>query len=337
MTQEITRRGWLAGSSAAVAAALVAAPGAQADEAPPARDGDSAAADWQYCLNTSTIRGQELSLVEQIEITAEAGYDGIEPWLRDIAKFADQGGNLEDLGKRIADAGLTVASAIGFANWIVDDDANRAAGLETARRDMDLVRRIGGCRIAAPPVGATNQEGLDLFAAAERYARLLEVGREAGVTPQLELWGFSKSLSRLGELMFVAVESGQSDACLLPDVYHIYKGGSDFAGLRLISGPSIHVFHVNDYPADPPRQTIGDADRVFPGDGVAPLDEIFRDLNHIGFAGTLSLELFNREYWKQDPRMVARTGLEKMRAAVKHAFAGETSTVRASRPGSGES
>ena len=59
--------------------------------------------------------------------------------------------------------------------------------------------------------------------------------------------------------MFVAIESGHPKACLLPDVYHIYKGGSDFAGLGLLSGSAIQVFHVNDYPADPPRETINDA------------------------------------------------------------------------------
>jgi hypothetical protein len=30
----------------------------------------------------------------------------------------------------------------------------------------------------------------------------------------------------------------------------------------------------------------------------------------------LSLELFNRELWKQDPLVVARTGLEKIKALV---------------------
>jgi len=30
----------------------------------------------------------------------------------------------------------------------------------------------------------------------------------------------------------------------------------------------------------------------------------------------LSLELFNRQYWKEDPLTVARTGLQKMKALV---------------------
>ncbi len=31
----------------------------------------------------------------------------------------------------------------------------------------------------------------------------------------------------------------------------------------------------------------------------------------------LSLELFNRKYWSEDPLQVARTGLEKMKAIVQ--------------------
>jgi sugar phosphate isomerase/epimerase len=148
----------------------------------------------------------------------------------------------------------------------------------------------------------------------------LELGDKIGVVPQVEVWGFSKSLSRLGEVLFVAAESGHPQACLLPDVYHVYKGGSDFNALRLVNGGAIHVFHINDYPADPPRETIRDADRVYPGDGVAPIGEILRTVYDAGFRGMLSLELFNEEYWKQPPREVARTGLEKMRKAVASAL-----------------
>jgi 2-keto-myo-inositol isomerase len=274
-----------------------------------------------YCLNMSTIRDQKLSVPEQVEVAAKAGYDAIEPWMGELHQFVELGGKPADLRKRIEDSGLTVESAIGFAEWIVDDETKRKQGLENAKRDMQLLREIGGKRIAAPPVGAIKQTDLNLLRAAERYHALLEIGRQIGVTPQLELWGFSQSLSRLGELLYVATESGHPDACLLPDVYHIYKGGSDFNGLRLINGQVIHVFHVNDYPENPPRATIGDADRVYPGDGVAPLTSILRGLRQIGFRGMLSLELFNKEYGKQDALQVARTGLDKMRESVRKSLA----------------
>lgn len=319
MTNPLSRRDLLLAGGAATAGLLTAGSSAAQNAAP----GEEPR--FRYCLNTSTIRGQKPGLIREIEIAAEAGYDGIEPWIRTVEEYRQQGGkgwgSLKDAAKKIRDLGLTVESAIGFANWIVDDETRRRQGLERAKRDMDLVRQLGGTRIAAPPAGATREPGLDLFKAAERYRTLLELGDEMGVVPQLEVWGFSRNLARLGESIFVAVESGHPKACLLPDVYHVYKGGSDFEGLGLLSARAIHVFHVNDYPADPPRETISDQHRVYPGDGVAPLTEIFRSLAANGFQGALSLELFNRDYWQQDPLAVARTGLEKTRAAVEKAFA----------------
>ena len=54
-----------------------------------------------------------------------------------------------------------------YYNQVAEFVAGVADALEVARRDMKLVKAIGGTRIAAPPAGATNQEGLDLFKAAK--------------------------------------------------------------------------------------------------------------------------------------------------------------------------
>lgn len=271
---------------------------------------------FRYSLNTSTIREQKVGIVREVEIAAAAGYDAIEPWMGTLDDYVKGGGSLPDLKKKIEDAGLTVESAIGFARWIVNDDRERAEGLEQAKRDMATLKAIGGKRIAAPPVGAHDKPGPDLTTAARRYRTLLEIGANEGVVPQLEVWGFSKTLSRLEETAYVAVGSGHPQACLLLDAYHLHKGGSSLDGLRVVAGTAQHVFHLNDYPADPPREQINDAHRVYPGDGVAPLTEMLTILRDRGFHGFLSLELFNRDYWKQDPLLVARTGLQKMKAVA---------------------
>jgi sugar phosphate isomerase/epimerase len=304
------------GGAAALGAGLAAWPlGAAAAEKndPPARE------PFGYCLNTATIQGQKLPIADEIDLTAKAGYQGFEPWVRELEQYVKDGGSLKDLDKRLRDAGLTVPSAIGFPEWIVDDETRRKKGLEDARRAMDLVQQIGGKRLAAPPVGATDQADLNLLKAADRYHALLEIGDRLGVTPMVEHWGFSKSVSRLGEAMLVVMESGHPQACVLADVYHLYKGGSGFKTLSLAGAAALRHFHINDYPALP-RGDITDAHRVYPGDGVAPLKDVLRDLYALGFRGMLSLELFNRDYWKQDAVLVARTGLEKMRAVVRASF-----------------
>ncbi|HEY7424598.1 MAG TPA: sugar phosphate isomerase/epimerase [Gemmataceae bacterium] len=307
MTVEVTRRTWLGTTAAAVGGGLATAK-VMAEE-----KSDNP---FRYCLNTATLMGQKLSIVEEVEIAGRAGYQAIEPWVREIDQYVKDGGSLKDLGKRIADRGLSVESAIDFFEWIVDDDTKRKKGLENARRNMDMVKQIGGKRIAAPPAGATNQANIPLLTVAKRYRALLDIGDRIGVVPQVEVWGFSKTLNRLGEAALVAIESGHKDACILADVYHLYKGGSGFTGVNLLAGSAMSVLHMNDYPADPPRETIADKNRIYPGDGIAPLKTFLRDLRRIGFRGVLSLELFNPEYWQRDALTVARTGLDKMKAVV---------------------
>ncbi len=276
-----------------------------------------------FALNTSTIRGQKLPIEKQVQVAAKAGYDGIEPWIRDIETFVEAGGKLPDLKQQIDDAGLKVVSAIGFANWIVDDDKKRAAGLDQARKDMELVKGIGGTHLAAPPIGAHKSDHTSppLDVIADRYRALLQLGDETGVVPQLELWGFSRTLSKLSELAYVSVGAGHESACVLPDFYHIYKGGNDFAGLAMIEASRMHCFHMNDYPADPPLAEIGDKHRVFPGDGVCELPKIIRGLLDRGFQGAFSLELFNQDYWKRDALEVCKEGLQKSKAVVAAAQA----------------
>ena len=199
--------------------------------------------------------------------------------------------------KRIADLGLVVPSAIGFADWINDDDRLRAAGLEQWKRDAELVASIGGIRMAAPPKGAYNVE-LDLRRVADRYRKLLELSVPLGIVPELEMWGGSKTLSRMSQIAYVLVEVGHPQACGLLDVFHIFKGGSDFAGIRVFNGAALHVLHMNDYPAGLSRKKRPTPCASIPAT-AAPLVSLVRDLLAIRYTGYLSLELFNHEYWKQ--------------------------------------
>ena len=319
MDEMISRRSLLVHAGTGIGTGILA--GCVTGTCPAEENGqDGERQPFRFCLNTGTISGHKLSLVEEVEVTARAGYSGIEPWIRKLREYTEQGNSLDDLRKRISDLGLTIESAIGFPRWAVDDDEQRRAALDEFKRDMDMLSQIGGTRIAAPPAGINRTPGMDLAKIAERYRAVLELGREMQVIPQLEIWGSAQTLGRVGEAALVAIQANDPDACLLLDAFHLYKGGSGFDGLRLLNGAAMHVFHINDYPADPPRDQINDSHRVYPGDGVCPLGPILRDLYQTGFRGALSLELFNRDYWQQDVQQVARTGLEKTQEAAEKAM-----------------
>lgn len=274
--------------------------------------------EFTYCLNTSTIRGQNPGLLKYIEIAAEAGYDGIELWIGDIKSYLEEGNSIEKLKSHIKDHHIVVENAIGFAPWMVEDEAEKKAGFAQMKEEMEILAQIGCRRVAAPGIGA--KAPVDLFLAGQRYKELLELGRSTGVMPQLEFWGAFTPFHHLGQTLMVAAVANDADARLLPDVYHLFRGGSGFDGLRMLHGNLIEIFHLNDFPGNIPRENQEDKDRVYPGDGIAPMEQIIKVLHHMGGPKVLSLELFNPEYWKEDPLLVARTGLRKMKDQVTMAL-----------------
>jgi sugar phosphate isomerase/epimerase len=281
----------------------------------------TAAEPFGYCLNTSTIRGNQLDIVRVVEAAGRAGFDAIEPWITELDAYTKNGGSLKDLGKRIADAGLTVENAIAFNSFLTDDATERAASLEKIKADMDKVAQIGGTRIATPPGrAAANAVAVSLDNAARYYREALEIGEKMGVQPLLELWGTHPLLGPLRNGIYVTVASGRADASLLLDVFHLYKSATPFTALKQINGGALHVVHINDYPQAADASALNDGNRVYPGDGVAPFRQILRDMRDNGFRGCFSLELFNRDYWAKSADENLKMGLEKMRAVVQLAL-----------------
>ena len=271
----------------------------------------------KFAMNASTLRGYKLSLAEQVKAVAEAGFAGFEPWMADI-RAAKAAGALGVVRRIARDGGVSFVNGIAFGQWVHPDPEKRAAGLEETKRDMALLAELGCPRIAASMFGVQKQGSPILKAEeiAERYAAVLDLGKEMGVKPLLEYWGHSVNLPRLEDALAVLKILGRPDAAVLADVYHTYRGGGSFEAFRSLSPDILPVLHMNDYPANPPRAKLVDADRVWPGDGIAPWPEIFAALDSAKVSPWLSIELFNPSYWRTTPVETARTGIEKMAALV---------------------
>jgi 2-keto-myo-inositol isomerase len=275
---------------------------------------------FKLSLNTSTLFPYKLGVEEQIAVAAEAGYAGIELWVRDIDVYLKGGGKLPELRRRIEDAGIAMVNAIAFWTWADSDVAARRQGFEHAKRELELLAGLGCAAAAAPPFGSVAQVSLDDMA--EQFAKLAELSRGIGVEPYLEFWGRASKLNRLSEAVYVAMQSGVKDARLLLDPFHMYTVGSDFEGIDFLRGDRIGIVHVNDYPTEPARAVIADKDRVFPGDGIAPSGRIAQLLHASGYDGYLSLELFIDDFRERSALDIAKHGLEKVKAAYSVTAAG---------------
>lgn len=271
----------------------------------------------RFAMNASTLRGYNLTLLDQMKAMALSGFRGYEPWMKDI-RAAKADGTLGDVCRIARDSGVSFINGIAFGQWVNPDPKIRAAGLEETKSDMALLAEIGCPCIAASMFGMQKPGSptLPLEAIAERYVAVLDLGKKMGVRPLLEYWGHSVNLFRLEDALEVVRLTGRDDAAVLADVYHTYRGGGSFDTYRKLTAKLLPVLHVNDYPSYPSREQLKDPDRVWPGDGNAPWRKIFSDLAAVGADPWLSIELFNPAYWRTYPGKTLAEGYAKLGAVA---------------------
>jgi sugar phosphate isomerase/epimerase len=115
-------------------------------------------------LNTSTLLPFALDVKQQVQIAAEAGYEGIELWVKDILAYLETGGTIADLSAFIAGHGIPIVDVIAFYPWADADDQVRQQGLAQAERELTLLADLGCLAVAAPPAGNVSYVTLDAMA-----------------------------------------------------------------------------------------------------------------------------------------------------------------------------
>jgi 2-keto-myo-inositol isomerase len=319
----ISRRKLLGNGSLAFLG-LIASQKLKADLAPlPIHHGSAAAPKLPFgiSLNTSTIRAYNLKIEDQIDFVADAGFDGIELWINDITNYLSQGGSLESLSGKLEARGLMLENLIGFAPWYSDDAVAREKGIEQLHHDMVVAAKLGCKYIAAPVQGIKPVEKSILDTYSERYQSILKLSDQTGVVPILELWGHG-AISKLAEGAYITISTGHLAATMLLDFYHLYRGGNAWETLDLINCGKLPVIHINDFPGNPPREQLKDADRVFPGDGICPFKMLITKLYKAGFRGSFSVELFNQHYWDTlDVKSLLKLSYEKTLHVIQDSMA----------------
>ncbi len=268
---------------------------------------------FKLCLNTSTIRPQPL--LEKIRLAAEAGFAAIELWINDLYEHVGRGGEIGDVEKALADHGLEVPSMIALRQWGEATGLEYPLMLDEARRRMELAARIGASYVVAtPPREACPEAQL-----VDRYGELLELGRQVGICTTFEYVSFFGSVSTLDQAVSIVEQVGDDDATLIADAFHTWNSDSNPQLLSTLPAHRVSHYHINDAAPDIPAGQQTDPDRVMIGDGVIDLKTEIAMLRSIGYQGMLSLELFNRQLWQQDPAGVLDLGIKRLRELVENA------------------
>ena len=149
---------------------------------------------------------------------------------------------------------------------------------------------------------------------------LADIGEQCGIKLAYEYLGFEEtSVNSFSQCYDIIQAVNRADVGIVLDCFHFYAGGSKIEDLRKADPKKIFVFHIDDSSALPLNK-LKDSDRLWPGDGVIPLDKILGALKFIGFDGVATVELFNPEYWKLEPEKAIKIAKEKTEDVINRYY-----------------
>lgn len=237
---------------------------------------------------------------------AAAGCRAVEVWLTKLETHLETA-TVPATKALLADHGTTLAAAAYQGGLLLSQGDARKAHFDHFKRRLDLCQQFDIRTLVLVADFAARPEPVVLQRA---VVSLIEAARWAagfGVTLALEFRGTDTFCNCLDTAVSL-VACGEPNVGVCLDVFHYYKGPSKPEDLdRLTTANLAHVQFCD--VAGVPREFMTDADRVFPGEGDFRLGPVVERLRAIGYAGYVSLELFNPMLWKAKPSQVAELGL----------------------------
>jgi len=249
---------------------------------------------------------QTADLATDIRVAGQAGYDVIE--LRDnkLDQFLAQG-SLDDVHRMLREAGVAAWTINSIERVGVDGAAGTARAVERCRELSRYAQAIE-CPwvliVTGPTEGRTDAQVTSDTVAAVR--ELADTAAEFGISVAFEFMGFPWAAVRdVAGAWAIVQQANRPNLGIIVDTAHFYAGGSTLESIRQVDPERLVVLHINDV-EDVPKPDIALGHRLYPGEGVIPLQDILGAVRATGWDGVLSVELFREEYWQQDPQAVAR-------------------------------
>ncbi len=256
----------------------------------------------RHAIATVSLSG---SLREKLEAIAAAGFPAVEIFENDLLTFD---GDARSVRRCAEDLGLEIVAFQPFRDFEGMPEPQRSRSFERAERKFDLMQALGTdlllvCSNVSPAsLGGIDRAAADLRELGERAGRRnLRIGFEALA------WG--RHINDYRDAWEAVRRADHPAVGTILDSFHILSRGLDLSAMETIPAERIFLVQM----ADAPLLDMGVLHwsrhfRCFPGQGRLPLVEFMTRLRATGYAGTLSLEIFNDQFRAAPPRQIAVDG-----------------------------
>ncbi len=250
------------------------------------------------------------TLRQKLEAVAAAGFDGIELFESDFVNFK---GSAAELRSITADLGLSIDLYQPFRDFEAMPEAQFRRSLERAERKFDLMQAMGAplmlCCSNTSPLAVD-----DPALAAAQLHELAERAARRGLRVGFEALAWGRFTSRYAQAWNIVRQAAHPNLGLILDSFHTLSLKDDATGIADIPGDRIFFLQM----ADAPLLAMDVLQwarhhRAFPGQGELDVIGFFEQVLRAGYAGPLSLEIFN-DLFRETPNR--RTAVDAMRSLL---------------------
>ncbi len=269
----------------------------------------------KLALNGLILGGQP-DLQTRLAIAREAGYEGLDIAIDEIAALPDRREPFDRHGVEPASWALPIP-------W-QDDSATFNANLATLRRACQAAQAAGclQCMTWLPPTVPGDPSQFRRMVV-ERFRQIADVMADYDVRFGIEwigpwhtrqegnifIYTMSQTLELVGEI-------DRPNVGLLLDSWHWFMAGGTIAEIEALKPQQVVHVHFVDAP-DKPYEQQRDNEREIPGHGIIDLVGFVKALDKIGYRGFGSVEIFGDRLPQLPPLEAAR----KVKAACDEVIA----------------
>ena len=250
------------------------------------------------------------ALPDKLEAASAAGFEAVEIFENDLLTFD---GTPADVRRMCEDLDLAVSIFQPFRDFEAMPEPQRARNLDRAERKFDTMQALGTDLVLV----CSNVQAAALDDPARAAADLRDMAERAhrrGLRVCYEALAWGRHVNRWRQAWDIVRRADHAALGLCLDSFHTLCLADDLAGIAGAVPPE-KVFFLQ--LADAPRLAMDPLSwsrhhRLFPGQGELAVAQFLRDLLGTGWAGMLSLEIFNDEFRAAPSRRIARDGLRSL-------------------------
>lgn len=261
----------------------------------------------------ATVCSLDASLATILEDYAAGQCDSVDLWLGHAeGLLADRGpAALSDLLSR---HGITAAAASFQGGLLTSQGEARLEHWKHFESRLAMLREVGipVLVIAGDTFGPLGPQ--DLGRLSMSLAEAAKRAADTGIRLALEFDARASFPNNLQSAVALVEDVGLPSLGLCLDWFHYTVGPSKPLDLLLLSADNLAHVQLSDI-ADVPREMATDSDRILPGEGSSPPDQLISRLGAIGYQGSVAIELHNPSLWRVPPRQfgeIAMTSVRKL-------------------------